>query len=123
MGINPYSSYRNFSQNSINDYGSELRRQLETRQAQLSKLNTKEVLSDDQLTRKKDLEQTVSLLQKKLDKHMGIEVSKSKEVLPATKEFDEGRVISKSAYPKTPYNTPTASSNSYLKGFFFDTRI
>lgn len=132
MGILPFNSINN--QNSINDPGYELRRQLDTRKSQLELLNSKETLSQDQLKRKQDLEQTVSMLSNKLNKKINPSlVSTSNQ---STKTFDEGTVIAKTPVVKTqnPYNTmPYATakpakavpntSDSYLKGFFFDARI
>ena len=131
MGISAYNSYKNFSQNSISDPNYELRRQLEARRSQLDKLNSKEVLSSEQSTRKKDLEQTVSMLQGKLDKRLGIskdEKNEDKEQVSkssyAQMTFPEGTVISKSAGPITPYSAKAQQTqDSYLKGFFFDARI
>lgn len=134
MGINPYSSYKNFSQNSISDPSLEIKRQLETRKAQLDKLNSHDVLSDEQIKRKQDLEKTVSLLQGKLDKRLGInapkavsdnnnpKASNNDSIVPNSHSFAEGTVISKSIYPQTPY-TPAKQNDAYLKGFFFDARI
>lgn len=131
MGISAYDSYKNFSQNSIYDRGYELRRQLETRQSQLDKLNSKEVLSSEQNSRKKDLEQTVSLLQGKLDKQLGTtssqkSVQKTSEPVKSGNQmtFPEGTVIGKSSRPSASYNSSADNlSDSYLKGFFFDARI
>jgi len=105
--------------NSNNDPGYELKRQLSARQAQLDRLNSRDSLSDDQIKRKKDLEQTVSMLSGKLDRKNGNSQSLN---------INEGLVI-----PKSSANTPSAKSiysntmqkqpDSYLKGFFFDARI
>ena len=131
MGILPFNSISN--QNSINDPGYELRRQLDVRKAQLDNLNSKETLSQDQLKRKQDLEQTVSMLSNKLNKKINpTSVSTS---IASQKTYDEGTVIAKSPVgTKNPYSAMQISnpktvtninnkSDSYLKGFFFDTRI
>lgn len=131
MGINPYNSYKNFSQNNISDPASELRRQLDARKAQLEKLNSMEVLSKDQQSRKNDLEKTVSLLQGKLDKRLNptntkpnIAADNKSQNSKPSMNFPEGRVISKNSYPSTYLSSNAAnSSDTYLKGFFFDAKI
>lgn len=105
--------------NSNNDPSYELKRQLSARQAQLDRLNSRDTLSEDQLQRKKDLEQTVSMLSNKIDKKHGIVNSIN---------TDDGVVVPKtninSASVKGYYTNPKVNqTDSYLKGFFFDARI
>lgn len=105
--------------NSNNDPAYELKRQLSARKAQLDILNSREALSDDQLQKKKDLEQTVSMLSNKIDKKTGI-------ITPSIPE--EGIVIPKSSSGISPCkniysNVAPKQPDSYLKGFFFDARI
>lgn len=117
MGILPH----NYLNNQINTYDPslELKRQLSTRQAQLDQLNSRDTLSKEQLKRKQDLEQTVSMLSTKLEK---------KTSPSSSMTFPEGKVVPKNPSVKNVsqssiYAKPNNSDNSYLKGFFFDARI
>jgi len=120
MGILPYNQIYNSPGNNYDPTG-EWNRQLSVRQNQLDSLNQRETLTNEQLQKKHDLEQTVSLLTNKIERFNNPSVGKS--------ESSDGVVVAKSPAKSTFYSNqgaiPSArpESSSYLKGFFFDARI
>lgn len=135
MGIHPYGLFGTNESN--NPFGSdyELRRQLATRQAQLSALSSKDTLSSDEEKRKNQLTNAVNQLSNRINKTAPTEHHSSEQNKAAVKNTTantnpnakayinspDGVVIAKT--PSTMKANPTTPSEDYLKGFFLDIKI
>lgn len=142
MGIHPYGLFGTTESNNAFGANYELKRQLQTRKAQLDELSKKESLSDSDLKRQEQLTNTVSKLSDKLNK-----TSETDNYNSNRRTFVEGTVIAKpspyanaisnqnanttvnSQIAKVTANNQAAKppvnniDNSYLKGFFLDIKI
>ncbi len=142
MGILPYNSLSN--SNSIYNSPDDLNRQLATRRAQLQELNARPTLSDQDQSKKQQLERIVA--------RMSQNGTPQKDGSYPSKKYPEGTVVMKSSpaqqasgmaksapsqqvpdvaksasSQQVPGMAKSASSqqipDSYLKGFFFDAQI